>query len=288
MNLPDALHHPLFQSLVLPLLLSLAGIGLLRAIAGPRRAVAAIGLSVLLSALWMAGWSVQPAGVMQKLPWIFAGAWLAGVALELTVARRMLQWQALTVAWLAASWWLGSKGAANALAFGVAGAAVIACLLQSPGDRADAATLGVVASLGLAGLTFTAGSLALFQFSLILAAALCGGALWLWPEPRVRFGVCAVAVAAISWLALAQASWLLIPVRPQSLALLAIAFAAALATVPLLRRLSLRSRPVTAPLAVAVLAGACVAVALALQGSGAPEGAGANAGGATDDAYYPK
>ena len=288
MDPSDALHHPLFQSVVLPLLLSLTGIGLLRATSGPARASAAVGLSVLLSTVWMAGWSPQPAGVMQKLPWVFAGAWLAGVILDLTVARRVLQWLALTIVWMIASWWLGTKGLANALAAAVAGAAVIACLLHSPADRADAATMGVIAALGLAALTFVAGSLALFQFSLLLAAAVGGAALWLWPKARVHFGAAAVAVAAISWLALAQASLLLIPVRPASMAMLAVAFAAALAAAPVLRQLTLKARPAGAPLAVAVLAGACVAGALALQRAGAPEGPAANSGGTSDDAYYPK
>lgn len=284
MDLPDVLHHPLFQSLILPFSLSLAGVGLLRAVSGPGRAAAAVGLSVLLSAIWMTGWSTQPGSVMQKLPWIFAAAWLAGVGLNVAVAGRLLQWLALTLVWLAASWWLGSKSAANAIALALAGAAVIGCMLRASDDRADGAAMAVAASLGLAGLNFAAGSLSLFQLSLMLAAAIGGGALWLWPKGRVRFGAAAVAVTAIAWLALAQATLLLVPARPQALALLFVAFTAA----PLLGRLPLNVRPVLAPLAVAALAGACVAAALALQASGSDDGAAASAGTGTDDAYYSK
>ena len=67
--------------------------------------------------------------------------------------------------------------------------AVLACLLQPSPHRADSAAAAVVASLGLAGLGFAAGSLALFQLSLLLAAAVGGAALWLWPKPRIAFGV---------------------------------------------------------------------------------------------------
>lgn len=288
MNLSELAHHPVFESVILPLLLSLAGVGLLRAIAGPSRAAAAIGLSVLACTVWMTGWPREPGGVMQRLPWVFAAAWLAGVALEAIVRNRLGQWIVLTAVWLAASWWLGAKSAPQFVALALAGAVAIACLLSTPPDRADAATAAVVASLGLAGLALIAGSLALFQLSLMLAAAVGGAALWLWPKARIRFGAAAVAVAAVSWLALAQTTLVLIPARPQALALLALAFAAAIVAAPVAGRLALRTRPVTAPLVVAVLAGACVAASLALQGTGAIDGTGANAGSGADDAYYPK
>ena len=288
MDLSDALHHPLFESVILPLLLSLLGVGLLRAVSGPGRAAAAVGLSLLVSAIWMAGWSSQPGSTMQRLPWIFAVAWLAGVVLNVAVGSRLLHWVVLSVVWLAASWWLGSRGLGEAIAFALGGAAVIACLLGTTEDRADGAAIAVVSSLGLAGLALTAGSLALFQFSLMLAAAVGGAALWLWPKARIRFGVAAVGVATISWLALAQATLLLIPARPSAVAALTLAFAAALVAAPVVGRLAIRARPFTAPLVVAVLAGACVAAALALQRAGVNEVGGAKAGTAADDAYYPK
>src|SRR5690606_12395695 len=101
------------------------------------------------------------------------------------------------------------------------------CLLRSPPERADGVAAAVIAALGLAALAFTTGYLALFQLALLLAAALGGAGLWLWPVARIRFGAAAVAVAAVGWLAIAQAALLLIPVRPSALALLAVAFAAA-------------------------------------------------------------
>lgn len=284
MDLAGILHHPLFQSLVLPLLLSLAGIALLRAVSGRARAGAAVGLAVLASTIWLIGWSSPPASVMQKLPWIFAGAWLVGVALDAAVSSRFVQWLWLTAAWVAASWWLGGSERVGGIAAALAGAAVLACLLRPPPERADAVTAAVAASLGLAGAAFEAGSLAIFQLALLLAAALGGVGLWLWPKAWIRFGAAAVAVAAITWLALAQASLLLIPVRPQALALLAAAFAVA----PLLRRVWPAGGPVAGPVAVAALAGALVAGALALQGGETAAAGAANGATQGDDGYYGK
>lgn len=278
------LYHPIFQSVLLPLLLSVAGIALLKVLSGPTLAAAAVGLSVLLATIWLMGWAPQPGSLLQKLPWIFAGAWLVGVALNVTLTERPLQWLVLTVAWLVASWWLGYQGAGFGLVAGLTGALVIACLVYLPDDRADGVAAAVLASLGLAGVVFAAGSLALFQLSLLLAAALGGAGLWLWPKARIRFGVAAVALATVAWLALAQASLLLVPVSPAAIAALAAAFLAA----PVLARAWRRSGTVTAPLAVALLAGAVVAGALALQGSGTDDGAESNADGRSDDVYYGK
>ena len=69
--------------------------------------------------------------------------------------------------------------------------------------------------------------------------------------------------------------------------MLALSFAVALVATPIVARFGLRARSVTAPLAVAVLAVACVAAALALQSGGPDVAAGANPGGDRDDAYYP-
>ena len=282
MDLAAALHHPLFQSVVLPLLLSLAGIGALRAVAGPARAGAGIGLAVLAATVWLMGWPTQPASVMQKLPWIFAASWLLGIVLDAATTSRLLHWLGLGAGWLAASWWLGSSGLGAGLASAGAGLVVVAWLLRAPPARADGVTAAVIASLGLAGACFAAGSLALFQLAVLLAAALGGGGLWLWPRPRTRFGAAAVAVAAIAWLAIAQVALLLVPVQPRSLALLAVVFAAA----PAVARLWGRSSAVGGPLAVAVAAGILAGGALALQSGGTGGGGAATGEGGGGDAYY--
>lgn len=277
-----AVHHPLFQSLILPLLLSVAGAGLLRRLIGPARAGAGVGFAVLASVIWMSGWPEQPRGVMHKLPWILVGAWVAGVALDVRGTRRFFQWLCLTIVWLAASWWLGSSSVGAGAVFVLSGAVVMACLLRPPAERADTVTAAIVASLGLAGACLASGSLALFQLGLLLAAALGGAGLWLWPKPRIRFGAASAAVAGIGWLAFAQVALLLLPVRPQAMALVALAFAMA----PLLLSLRPHISPRVSPVAVALLAGVLVAGALAVQAGGSGDGGTAKGDDSADDAYY--
>jgi hypothetical protein len=277
------LHHPLFQSVILPLLLSLAGIGVLRATASPARAGAGAGLAVLVATIWLMGWPMRPAGVLQKLPWIFAGAWLAGIALDRSSATGFRRWLVLGIGWVAASWWLGWGNIGLAIGLVAAGLLVIAWLLQAPDDRADAVAAATVACLGLAAVCFAAGSLALFQLAVLVAAALGGAGLWLWPRPRIRQGAAVVAVAAAGWLAIAQASLLLIAVQPRSLALLALAFAVA----PLLAR-RWRGSALSGALVTALAAGLLAGGALMLQSAGSDAGSAADEAGGGDPAYYGK
>ncbi len=286
MDLLAAVHHPLFQSLILPLLMSLLGVGVLRTLAGPGRAVCALGLSFLLSVVWMIGWPPHPGTILQRLPWVFALAWLAGAALALTGRNRMLHGLVLSGAWLAASWWLGSRDVTETLLFPLVGVLVIVGLLRASEERAEAATMVVVAGLGLAGLAFAAGSLMLFQVSLMLAAAVGGVALWQWPRPRIRFGVAGVGVAAISWLALAQSTLLLTPASPNAVALLCLAFSGTMLSAPILGRLPVGHRDLAAPPVLAVLAGAFVAAALLLQGVAGNDSPGGKSDDSANDPYY--
>ncbi len=286
MDLLAAVHHPLFQSVILPLLLSLLGVGVLRTMAGAGPAVCALGLAFLLSVVWMTGWPTPPATILQRLPWIFALAWLAGVTLAGTVGNRLLHGLVLAAAWLAASWWLGVRDVTEMLLFPLGGVLVIAGLLRASEERAEAATLVVVAGLGLAGLAFAAGSLMLFQFSLMLAAAVGGVALWQWPRPRIRFGVAGIGVAAISWLALAQSALLLTPASPIAVALLCFAFSGTILSAPLLGRLPAGHRDLAAPLVLAVLAGAFVAAALLLQDITGNDSFGGKSDASANDPYY--
>jgi hypothetical protein len=91
-------------------------------------------------------------------------------------------------------------------------------------------------------------------------------------------------VAAVTWLAVAQAALLLIPARPPALALLAVAFAAP----PLLQRLRPAIRPMAAAPIVAMLAIVVAAGALAVQSGGSATGGTAKVDAAGDDAYYGK
>ena len=292
MDLLAAVHHPIFQSLILPLLLSLLGVGVLRTMAGSGRAVCALGLSFLLSVVWMIGWPTNPGTILQRLPWVFALAWLAGVALALTAGSRLLHGLVLSGAWLAASWWLGSRDVTETLLFPLlfplVGVLVIVGLLRASEKRAEAATMVVVAGVGLAGLAFAAGSLMLFQLSLMLAAAVGGVALWQWPRARIRFGVAGVGVAAIAWLALAQSALLLTPASPIAVALLCLAFSCTMLSAPILGRLPGGHRDLAAPPVLAVLAGAFVAAALLLQGIAGNDSPGGKSDASANDPYYPR
>ncbi|WP_309904541.1 hypothetical protein [Variovorax soli] len=164
-------------------------------------------------------------------------------------------------------------------------------MLREHAARANAASILVVASLGLAAVAMASGSAMLFELSLSLAAAVAGCALWLWPFVRIAFGAAGALVATLAWLALTLATALLTEVRPPTLLLLAGAFTAG----PLvhwgrrrLQRPGPAPPPTTArtwvePLIVAAVAAAWVAAALAVAQWG---GAGDAPRATMADPYY--
>ncbi|MBA3598424.1 MAG: hypothetical protein H0W40_13770 [Methylibium sp.] len=263
------LDHPLIQSVVLPLLVAFGTAGLLHRLIGarhgPRWAAAALGLAVLACSLLLLGWRLAlPATAVEKLPWVFAAAWLTGLLLDATRPARWLQWAFASLLWLALSWWLGSKDVISGAASALIGTAVLAALHDSASERASAASMSLIASLGLAAVAMMSGSLLLFQLSVLLAAALGGVALWLWPKARIAFGPAAWVTAGIGWLALAHMAALLTPAPPTALAALAAVFIAG----PIVRRLPLMGRRVVVePLVVAVAAALLAGVALAWTAS---------------------
>lgn len=278
------LAHPLIQSVVLPLLVALGAAGLLRRLIGTRHgarwAAAALGLAVLGCSLLLLGWRMAlPGTAVEKLPWAFASAWMLGLVLEAIRPGRWLQWVLASLLWLALSWWLGSKDVASGAASAVIGAAVLAALQDSACERASAASMSLIASLGLAAVAMISGSLLLFQLSVLLAAALGGVALWIWPKARIAFGPAGWVTAGIGWLALAHMAALLTPAPPIELAALATVFVAG----PIVRRLPLMGRRVVVePLVVALGAGLLAGVALgwtaSLEAQDAPD--------AGNDPYY--
>jgi len=226
-----AVHHPLFQSLALPLLVAFLWAAALRFAGGPdvgaRWAAAGVALALLASAVLTLGWPLRPLAMTEKLPWIYAGAGVAGVALEALGAGRRRLWLAGAVLWaLIVFVVLGQQPLLPRLGSWLVGAAVLAALVWEPQARADAAAMLVVAALGLAALAMRAGSSLLFELALALAAAVGGAALWLWPVSRVRFGACGLLLAALAWLTLAQSTALLTGVPPGAVLLLAAVFSA--------------------------------------------------------------
>lgn len=277
------LGHPLIQSVVLPLLVALGATGLLRRLIGarhgPRWAAAALGLAILSCSLPLMGARLAlPATAVEKLLWVFAAAWLLGLLLEAIRPSRWLQWVLASLLWLALSWWLGSKNVISGSASAVIGAAVLAALHDSAGERASAASVSVVASVGLAAVAMMSGSLLLFQLSVLLAAALGGVALWLWPKARISFGPAAWVTAGIGWMALAHMAALLTPAPPVALAALAAVFVAG----PIVRRLPLMGRrvlvePLVVAVAAALLAGVALGWTASIEARDTPD---------SDDGYY--
>ena len=258
-------HHPLFESLALPLMLSFAATGLLHAglgaVHGRRWAAAGGAPAIIVGSAWVLGWQLSPGTLTEELPWIYAAAALLGMGLEGMRAVVRTTWLASCVLWALVLAGLSDQPLALQAATWAVGAAVTGAVLSSPPEHAAAPASLVVASLGLAAVAFISGSALLFELGLSIAAAIAGCALWLWPAARIGFGACGTVVSAIAWLTLAQGVALLTPVRPEVLLLLA----GALLSGPMVRwaRPGVR-RPAVEVLIVAVVAAFWVAAAVAL------------------------
>ncbi|MDM0111229.1 hypothetical protein QTI66_03665 [Variovorax sp. J22R133] len=279
-------HHPLFQSLALPLGLALAAVGFLRNALGPERgprwAASGLALALVVTVSWTLGWRWPPGAFTEKLPWLYAAASIIGVGLEAWGANRRSQWLVASLAWTVALLALGPASLLLKLASWLAGMTVICAVLNEAPQRADAAAVLVVASLGLAALAMMSGSALLFELNLALGAAVGGVALWLWPVTRIVFGPGGAVTAVLVWLALAQGTALLTPVHPGALLLLVAAFAAG----PFVRAVSGGGegrRPWVTTLIVAAVAALWVVAALLFAQFG---GTGAAPTSTTDDPYY--
>ncbi|RZL90275.1 MAG: hypothetical protein EOP82_16120 [Variovorax sp.] len=286
-------HHPLIQSLALPLVLAFTVTGMLRgalgAVQGRRWASAGAAVAIVGTAIWVLGWRIAPAGMTEKLPWIYTAAAIAGLALEAMHASKRTQWLLGGVLWALVLAVASPQPLPLKIGLWLLGLAVTRAVLHEPAARVNSAVALVVASLGLAATAMAAGSALLFELALALAAAVAGCALWLWPAARIAFGASGALVSVLAWLALMQATALLPSVRPVALLLLAGTFTSA----PLMHWLSRRLRrlpPGTppaahtwiAPLIVAAVAALWVAAALVVTlwgGAQAPAGV-------ADDPYY--
>jgi hypothetical protein len=81
-----------------------------------------------------------------------------------------------------------------------------------------------IAALGLAGASLKAGSLALFQSALALAAAVGGFAVWSLLKPRLPFSASGVLAAGMGGFAILLLTLLLTEIRPWALIPLALVF----------------------------------------------------------------
>ncbi|MBS0452225.1 MAG: hypothetical protein JSS14_13030 [Proteobacteria bacterium] len=282
-------HHPLFQSLVLPLVLAFAATGVLRAMLGPgagaRWAALGVPLALLVGMSWVLGWRVPPGSLIEKLPWVYLAAALMGIGLEASRADRKAQWLAAGLLWAIVVVALGKQPWVPRVGSWLVGMAVIGAVLYEVPSRCHVAAMLVVAGVGLALVAMMSGSALLFELSLGLAVAVAGTALWLWPVPRISLGASGLLVAVIGWLSLAQGVALSTSVRPGAVLLLAAAFSAADIVRVLRRRLHRgEGRAWVEALVVAAVAAAWVAAALAIaQWAGPPRSGSAKV---PDDPYY--
>ncbi len=239
------IHHPAFQSLVLPGLLAalaLLGIGALARGSGARHAAWG-GLFGLLGALaWWPGFDWPAPTRNQKLPWVvLAGLGLAALdtGRGAGTARPARVWLAALAIWAAGGAWLAGTAAfasvsvtglvsgpvsglvlTRTLLLGLALGGAVLFLLA--GRRSDAPIQGAVsaavvtlASLGLAGLAGTGGSLLLAQLALMLASSVVVTGGWAWLR-RASGAVVSPALwlaFGLAWLAIAW-SWVLAAPTP--------------------------------------------------------------------------
>ncbi|MBA4266581.1 MAG: hypothetical protein C0453_16015 [Comamonadaceae bacterium] len=309
------IHHPAFQSLGLPLLLTLVLTWLLGRRAEPpanRSWAMGAAIALLLSFVLLPGFDWPATARTQKLPWIvLGGTGLASLWLSLQTRQpgRWMRWATATAGWALACIWLTGNPVQwmHALLGTLAGAVVLAMLLMgvganastrgahaNPGSHAQvaaggAATAGAltVAALGLAAIAAGSGSLLLAQLAMMLAVVTAVPGLWAWLRSASGFVIVPAALLplGLAWLVLAYALAVTGPSAAARMAIIALAF---VAPVLVARSSWAASHTRWAPLVAAFLAALPVVVALTwlLLGEAPPAGADSATGGAEDDLYY--
>lgn len=208
----DVIHHPAFQSLVLPTLLSWLGVWLLLRFAGPRWAPLGGVLALLLALAVLPGFDWPATARAQKLPWIvLAGAVLAALWLWRApegprLARQGL-WCAAALLWAGAHAWLGAP-LWHAVVATLAGTAALAVLLLPAGGARGvlASAMLVITNLALVALAGTGGSLLLAQLALMTASAGAVPGLWAWWRPSSGLAIPRAALLPLTMATLAVAA----------------------------------------------------------------------------------
>ncbi len=290
------LHHPAFQSLLLPALLVLLCVGVLRAGLGPHRRDAAVlgaALGLVLALAWWPGLVWPAATQAHKLPWVALLGLLVS-ALPLALGARftvstLRPWQLAALAWVLALVWL--QGVAQPLRWlaGVAAGTLLLAVVAwsprapnaEPTAAAGSAAALAVAALGQALLAAIAGSLLLAQLGLMVAVSAALPGLWAWARPRSGLRITALSLMPLALTTLTLA-WL--NLASGQVAVGAIVLSALAPTAPWW----LAARPWSArhwrwrPLVVALLSAVPVVAALGWQLTTSPAAASHGA----DDPYY--
>lgn len=217
----------MIESILLPLALTLALTALLRWLLGARwgtvLAAAAIGIALLVAhglTFGLPAW--PPRSGLQKLPLLFSGMLAGGVIIDIIKPGRIAVVVATTAAVVVIAGWLGwpqLKSGESGVMLLLASTSLLALvslagLVRAKPQGANRSAMIVLAALGLAGASFNAGSLALFQIALALAAAVGGFALWNWPRPRLPLATSGLAVGALGCFAVTLLLLLLTQIRP--------------------------------------------------------------------------
>ena len=230
------LNHLFVESVVFPLALTLALTPLLRRVLGARGellSAAAIGIALLVVYALIFGLPAWPAHTgTQKLPLIFLLALGGGMVLDISQPGRLAVAIASAAAIVGTALWLGwpqlkSDDSGVVLLLALTSLLALVCLagVQRANEAgANRPAMIVLAALGLAGASLNAGSLALFQIALALAAAVGGFALWNWPQPRLPFAGSGMVVGALGCFAVALLLLLLTKIRPWMLLPLVLVF----------------------------------------------------------------
>ena len=275
-----SLAHPFVQSALAPLLAALLAAALLRG----RLQGACIGAGLLASLLLTRGLPWPARSGLDKLSWLVLAALLLGLALDAVGAGRRLRAGLSAVAVVAALLWLAAPQLAGAgvvlllevtALLGVGLLAVLRLPVAPAPAPVPAALLGV-ASLGIAGVAFNGGSLALAQAAAALAVAAAVHVAAGWIGASSAFGAAAALAGGGGWALLLGLVLLLTDASRWALAVLPLALLAELVS----RRLPAgrgRASRVVASLWAALVAALPVAVAVWLS---------AAAGGGGDDLYY--
>ncbi|MGF1546250.1 MAG: hypothetical protein ACFCUG_02855 [Thiotrichales bacterium] len=269
------LDHPLIESVAIPLAAALLLTGLAWRFGRRGWAGVAVAPAVLLATLLIVnGWHWPALTGLHKLPWLIALLLaLQVVALACTTPRTRQIWALATIAVvLSGLVWIGwprlaHHAARTTVEIGAVLPAIliaIALLARTTGGITQVATAVVVAALGVAGMAFLAGSLALMQLGLAIAAATGGFALWNWPRPRFAFSPEFVWLMVSSLgLIVALVLWLTpIPRWAPTPLLLIATLPALVARLPLPARWS---RTLLAPVLVALLAAPLIGLAVWLS-----------------------
>jgi hypothetical protein len=233
------LNHPLIESVLLPLALALALtpslLWIFGARWGNRLAAASIGLALLVALVLTFGVPAWPArSGMQKLPLILLLLLAGGMVIDIIKPGRIVVALTTIAATVAIALWLGwpqltSGDTGMLLLLTSASLLALICLyglVAAQPEGGNRSAMIVLAALGLAGASFNAGSLALFEVALALAAAVGGFALWNWPKPRLPFVATGISVGGLGCFAVALLLLLLTQIRPWMLLPLPLIFAA--------------------------------------------------------------